>query len=113
MIPKNLPEFKALIERYETITIEEIKKENMNLFTLTRNEGMCILCEPIGGINPQCELCVYYQIIPKRLPYPCLSGINRETFGNIGAAKTPLTLLNAYRNRAKHMRSILKKLNLE
>ena len=110
---ENLPEFLKLIERYETITIEEIKAANMNLDKLTRNKGKCTLCLPLYEEDIlYCETCTYpeFNIYGS---FQCITGVNYETFYGMGEAITPKQLLTAYRNRAKHMRSVLKKLNIE
>jgi len=105
MKPKNLKEFKALIERYETITLEEIKKTG-NIynaaFKLTGfNSVNCSLCKPIRS---NCFLCVYCD----KVEHGCLEGKNGETFDRIYFADTPTKLLNAFRARAKHMKTLLK-----
>ena len=111
---KNLPEFKALIIRYETITIEEIEKAEMSLSELTKKDGICTLCIPlsIDDFYPDCEQCVYTKH-NEYGSFQCITGIHYKTFYAMSEATTPKQLLTAYRNRAKHMRSILKKLNIE
>jgi hypothetical protein len=120
-IMKNLPEFKALIIRYETITIDEIKKKDCNLELLT-GFGSCItctLCKKVGydkkSKEESCIYCVYYELNNwlRIFGMPCNTRENAETYNAICKAETPEELLKAYWLRAKHMRSILKKLNIE
>ena len=110
---KNLPEFKALIERYETITLEEIEivfdkygskeesKESLTGFGLN-----CSLCV-VAGIKKElgtmrCYSCVYGAILDCQ---------RQETFKAIYNATTPKSLLSAYRARAKYMRTLLKEID--
>ena len=115
---KNLPQFRALIIRYETITIEEIEKANCNSMLLTGLGGnsTCTLCKAAGYVSDKkaCKHCVY-SLTEKIIPYgvPCNSGSNAKTYDAMWYANVPKVLLTAYRLRAKHMRSILKKLNIE
>lgn len=100
MKPKNLKEFKALIERYETITIEEIKEINYIKGAVHRLTGFggvssCSICSKF-----HCGECVYGLI-------GCTSGANRKTFNRIAIADTPLKLCNAFRARAKHMKTLI------
>lgn len=117
---KNLPEFKKLIERYETITIEEIGNEDRNKELLTGFgcNTTCTLCLSAGYRRDkftECKNCVYYAINKKILVegLPCNNLRNKKTCDAISDAETSDEILTAYRNRAKHMRSILKKLNIE
>jgi len=103
MKPKNLKEFKALIERYETITLEETRKCVNDHFELNRLTGYggypkrCTLC--VGAEN-SCDNCVYGK-------ESCMDGKNEKTYFRIDNADTPTKLKNAYRARAKHMRTLL------
>jgi len=107
MKPKNLPEFKALIKRYESITLEEIKEkinESIdewlstipNELTGFGDKETCTLCK-YG-----CSNCVYNQGLA------CLKGEHRKTYYRISHADTPIKLFNAFRARAKHMKTLLK-----
>lgn len=112
MKPKNIKEFQALVERYETITLDEIMC-NWNgggINTAVELTGFgkdkyCKLCIAVGrneyinlfDSNGCCEKCIYKG-------YNCNSGINRKTFVAIYNAETPQDLLNAFRARAKHLR---------
>ena len=116
---KNLPEFKALIIRYETITIEEIEQHDMQIQKLTGfgSPFSCTLCVAVDKLfgNNNCKYCVYYASTKRQMS--CFKGINRKTYDGIDNHEEndykANELLTAYRNRAKHMRSILKKLNIE
>ena len=107
---KNLPEFKALIERYKTVTLEEIAKvfkrherKSLKLSKITGfgYQNTCTLCRACDGegyyIN--CLLCVYGH------SYGCTDD---ETYINIESAKTSEELLAAYRARAAYMETLLK-----
>ena len=110
MKAKNLKEFKALIRRYESITLEEIKEAVSKCEYwwdvanyLTGFDGgiknLCTLCTPI---QIDCTKCVYNKHMG------CLDGKNALTFNRILSAGTPVKLRNAYRARAKHMKTLLK-----
>ena len=116
---KNLPEFKALIIRYETITIRAIERKYCNITKLTGFGYIrkCTLCVAIKmdrwNVDP-CNGCVWnvsQKETAKR--FSCQAGVNGKTYYAIARSTTPNTLLKAYWLRAKHMRSILKKLNIE
>jgi len=113
----NLPEFKKLIERYETITIEEIYELNMDYNKLTGfgKPVTCNLCKAVNksgfSREDQCKYCVYYSV--SKMEFSCCSRSNMKSYDAIKEAEDEIELFNAFRNRAIHMRSILKKLNLE
>lgn len=109
---KNLEEFKALIERYETITLEEIKTEynkNSSLIGIPNkltgygNVTTCTLCLAVRG----CGSCVWYETLDRVYDYPCGEQDNYTTYHDIGDAWTIEMLLEAYRKRAKHMKNML------
>mgnify|MGYP003565590199 CR=1 FL=1 len=101
MQPKNIKEFKELILRYESITLEEIEKQ-LNKgdhiddvkYSLT-GFGMsstCTLCQPLLDCidTPNCEYCIYgddlqcvhdktYEKIDVILPKPDDAGVNIQT----------------------------------
>lgn len=115
---KNLPEFKKLIERYESITIEEIEYNEFDKSYLTGfgSHFSCTLCIAINKRhdNSNCKECVFYRTLKRQVA--CALGRNAKTYDaidNILYSDDSKELLTAYRNRAKHMRSILKKLNIE
>lgn len=111
---KNLSEFKALIERYESITLEEIEKKSehtmsgRSIITSDVRERLtgfgykktCSLCK---GCYYDCNGCIY-SIDDHAMN--CIKGNNKSTYDAIEEATTPSELLEAFRNRAKHMRSI-------
>ena len=104
MKAKNLKEFKALIERYESITLREIKKDKFKShFTAQKLTGfgditICTLCNSNNG---DCVNCIYGKT-------GCMDGINQKTYYRISNADTPVKLFNAFRARAKHMKTLLK-----
>lgn len=100
MEAKNLKEFKALIKRYESITLKEIKAEDITeaRYILT---GFAIDCPLCGNCRPGCIGCVYGSRMG------CVKGNNRKTFKGISNADTPIRLRNAYRARAKHMKTLI------
>ena len=102
MKPKNLKEFKALIKRYESITLEEIKKAGNIHFAPDKLTGFgtsdtCTLCKI------ECFECVYHVNTENH----CNDGINQKTYREIVYADTPTKLLNAFRARAKHMKTLI------
>jgi len=106
MKAKNLSEFKALIKRYESITLEEIKEAFTESYSFTTAERLtgfnssdCSLCKAVGT---NCYICVY------ALNCGCLYGENSETYNRIYNADTPIKLRNAFRDRARHMKTLLK-----
>ena len=118
----NLPEFKKLIERYETITIEEIIDKNRNKIELTGfgHRSTCALCKSVrlnssNNNFEECNYCIYSSVAPNYEDdyRPCNKGINKDSYLKIMYAENSEQLLTAFRARAAHMRSILKKLNLE
>ena len=118
MKPKNIKEFKELILRYESITLEEIKKHQMkpefmragcfNLSGLTGfgNPDTCTLCK---AVDSDCYECAWHDTSNYFTSgADCDSGNNEQTFMNIAFAETPQELKAAYKARANHMRNILK-----
>ena len=119
---KNLKEFKELIIRYETITLEEIKKEwnirkdvgeneDVGYYTIQKLTGFgspwcCTLCQAAKTVNDIvcCDDCVYGE------SYGCFHNENEKTYQKIEDAKTPKGLLTAIRNRAKHLRKSYKEI---
>lgn len=106
----NLKEFKALIERYETITLEELKEifKSVNFISTLGNQAaekatgfgsmwMCTLC---SKVQTDCNRCIYTEEIN------CLRGNLKKSYDRIENAHTPLKLRNAYRYRAKVLREI-------
>ena len=113
MKPTNLPEFKALIKRYKSITLEEI--ENIwvvdvayTAYKLTGfgSSNTCTLCI---AAKDNCDKCVYRH---KHTYARCNTHDNHLSYDAIYNARTPQELLNAFRERAKRMEEILTELNL-
>lgn len=122
----NIEAFKALIDRYETITLGEIQKifasrreiivddvpDAAKLDRHTRIKAKltgfgfsetCILClsarslaRSLGG--ERCEYCVF------KSGFGCLG---HPTYKEIRNAKSSKSLLQAYRNRAKYLKTLL------
>lgn len=104
MKPKNIKEAQELAERYETITLDEIKEEWGEGWVAENLTGFgdvstCALCLPI---DDDCDVCIYDGYCM------CGQGPNEETYDRIDQAKTPTKLKNAFRARAKHIRGVLK-----
>lgn len=113
---KNLPEFKALIERYESVTIEEIQEKwgddndasfTAGLLTGYDSQSTCTLCKAVPKDNGGYALCKYctWVSITENI---CFQGDNRITYEAIDEAKSPEHLLTAFRARAAYMRQVLK-----
>ena len=108
---KNLKQFNELIERYETIQIDEIN--SIWLFHSKRSAlhltgfgscGTCTLCQAVyDDLNeePDCTECVW------RITFGCWLYEKGKTYDAIKKCETPAELLQAYRNRAKAMRKFL------
>jgi len=102
--PINIKEFKALVKRYETITLQEIKDKWLPGYNAaTRltgfgNGNTCTLCIAQASDRTKCYNCIY--------PYPmgCREHPNELSYDRIQSANTPLKLFNAYKTRAKHLR---------
>ena len=108
---KNLKEFKELIARYESITLEEIEEvwEKSKFISIQGNRvahiltgygfiNSCTLCKSC----PSCDDCIYYN--GDEDP-PCSSGEAGPTYSAIGNSLTSKELLTAFQNRAKYMKS--------
>ena len=109
---KNLPEFKKLIERYETITIEEIEEAGgklphwlapiatLSTVNILTGFGMYTTCSLCKKVKDNCFNCVY------GTDEGC---VKDSTYRRINNADTPRKLLNAFRARAKYMRTLIEK----
>ncbi len=102
--PKNIKEFQALVERYETITLDEIKEEwekfgcnTANALTGYGDIHTCTLCR---AVRLECEECVHGSNA-KLMCAPCSQ---QETYRAIHDAETAGELLSAFRDRAKYLR---------
>ena len=119
---KNLPEFRALIKRYQTITLEEIQsafdgdgydydydtsdleqvKIRLTGFGKTRS---CTLCSAISyHTGDSCGGCVYYHRVPGGGPVKC---VGDETYDLINDAETPEELFRAYYVRSIYMETLI------
>lgn len=130
--PKNIKEFQKLVKRYETITLKEIEEmdatiniksdtsknrwkyvaKNLTGFGSTIS---CILCKKGMGQNDDdwlmCKYCVYDDV--GKYTVNCIEGSNRQTYMDISRSTSAQDLLNAYRNRAKHLRNNYSKYLIE
>lgn len=106
---QNIKQFVELIERYESLTFEEIKKEwersqyqmghqVAQIVTGFGGSQTCTLCLSIDG---QCLICVYGA---NDSGYGCLTRSHTKTYNDIDDATTPRKLFNAFKRRAAHMR---------
>ena len=123
----NLREFKALIERYETITIEEVRDvmDNMSsddsaasVLTGFGATATCTLCQhirPDFGDPLKCYTkgCVYAHTFKEDDSYACISGELADSYDMISDAEDPQALFLAYRNRAVVMREFAKRHNIK
>lgn len=108
---KNLKEFKALIERYESITKEEIEGCKCYTYDHTRLYAYDIMNELTGfGGTDTCSLCLAVE----HDCYLCVYGndlkcIEDSTYDRIIDAFDTDCLLQALRNRANYMKTLLPK----
>ena len=108
MKPKNIKEFQELVERYETVSLDEIKDKwveesfypSASFITGFGQYDSCILCKKVKttAFYTNCDKCVY------GVECGCVNELNVKTYNAIEDAKTPKQLLKAFRNRAKHLR---------
>ena len=111
---ENLKEFKALIKKYESITIEEIykaKDPNDDMFDRAKkitgfgSFSSCTLCQALGDVvRDGCDGCVWVV----KAENTCGQGENVFTYDDIAEAENPAELLAAFKERAKYMKPILK-----
>ncbi len=104
--PKNIKEARELADRYDSITLEQIKKTPhsrgwaANLLTgFGDHPNPCPLCVAAGI---KCSNCIYGG------ETCCYEGQNRKTYRRIADAPTSIKLRNAFRARAKYIRELLK-----
>jgi len=121
MRPKNIKEAKKLVMNYESITedliIEKMKgkefnaKEVANILTGFGSEKTCTLCKAVGF----CIYCIYgkfggcvemYAVVYRTDER--FKGRLRRTYMAIEKSKSPKELINAFRERAKLLRELLK-----
>lgn len=114
MIIQNLYEAYKLIERYETITLEEIKSKwcysinhTVNILTGFGNSKTYTLCR---AASKGCKSCLY-SIYSRWSPYHtyCEDSLESvDTYSAIENAETPKELLKAFKERAKFIRKTIK-----
>ena len=112
---RNVKELIELIDRYESISLKEIKNTWIstnvvaNKLTGFGDSRTCSLCKKVGYSDfgsPNCKDCVF------EIQRGC-SDSNREcydTYYGISLSKTPEDLLQAYRNRAAYLKERFKEL---
>lgn len=111
--PVNIPEFKVLIERYESITSQEVKETWSNqedvLNSHTKGFHVANVLTGFGGSFScrLCSSCLYkcYRCVYK-IDTGCIniSDALKKSYDRISEADSPLKLYNAFRNRAKVLR---------
>jgi len=135
-VAKNIPEFIALIKRYETITIEEIEAEIIKLksydniyYCFDKNILFEITKRNLTGFGSPttCTLCIAakFSAFDINCCNKCVFSIKNDDMGciaynveiqdsyyKIGDADTTTKLLKAYHNRAKVMRKFAKEKNI-
>lgn len=111
MKAQNIPEFIALIKRYESITLEEIEQNpfingDLGAQKLTGfgNNNTCTLCI---SVKNECQKCVYEG------RFSCIQDKLEDSYYAIKAAETPEELFYAFRNRAKVLREFAKTKGIE
>jgi len=110
MKPKNIKEARELVKRYETITLEEIKNMYCDANDLT-GFGSIETCTLCIKADYDCSDCIYHKIDKFGFgdTVRCYDDDNAKTYDRIDEADTPVKLRNAFRARAKHIKSILEK----
>lgn len=111
MKAQNIPEFIALIKRYESITLEEIEQNpfingflGAQKLTGFGGTNTCTLCI---SVKNECNKCVYEST------FNCVHGVLTDSCLNIKDAETPEELFYAFRNRAKTLREFAKTKGIE
>lgn len=120
---KNLKEFKELIEKYKSITLEQVKElfvidgiwpnafDVANSLTGFGSTHTCSLCkviteEPLADNFPKCNECVWSANESNH--YNCCT--NHETYQAIDNAESSEELFEAFQERAKYMEEFLSNL---
>lgn len=108
----NIVAFKKLILRYESITLEDLKKKSISDLTGYGSSYSCTLCLVTRDISGRldCSKCIWDKTSAYFNGYPCINKPNEETYSAVYEAETPEDTLTAIRSRAKHMRKTLTKL---
>lgn len=107
---KNLKEAKELLEKYKSITLEQLEKdykENpilvgfdfLNKITGFGDTNSCILCT---AVNEGCVNCIYSFRIDER-PFPCLDKIYIE----MDRATSAEELFNAIQKRISYLTHVI------
>jgi len=114
---KNLPEFKALILRYESITENEINPL-IDVFEKEFGTGLFYansIAKVLTGYgSPEtCTLCQAVDIDCSKCMYENYHGCVNTTFDMIYHADSTEELLSAFKARAKYMRELLISKNIE
>jgi hypothetical protein len=107
--PKAIEAAKKLIERYNSITIEEIidaKKESHSPARILTGYGSTSNCYLCVAVDKDCYKCIY-SYCDYFFKRGCLMGVNMQTYDAIEYAKTPEELVAAFKNRAAHITKIV------
>lgn len=116
----NEKEFQSLIEKYDSIGIEELKGykfptepywESLKLITGFGSTSTCTLCKKVEKVEDylNCDACVYGVVHGlKDSDHYCCDDDNMPSYDNIYYADTFDLLLEAVKNRAEHMKSVWK-----
>lgn len=111
MTPINIDEFKALIEKYESLTLEDLIETPLRELTGFGNIKDCKLC---ARVNSDCDICVYRLTNP--LNAACMQGKNKESYDNIAMhAHRPFhaqQVYDAIQQRIVRMKQIIEQFNL-
>lgn len=101
---------KRLVIRYQSITLEEIKNiyhSSLEVpYTLT-GFGATTTCTLCIAAKENCSLCIYTSLYER---YHCCINYNEKTYDDIEDYKSDEDLLQAFRNRAKHIKRIVNKI---
>ena len=113
--PKAIEAAKKLIERYNSITIDDVENANPSAifsgrlvansitgYSSTRDCILCSACTTDNSLN--CRICIYSSIWDA---HHCVEGCNSKSYHEIYHAKTPEELVAAFRNRAAHITKIV------
>jgi len=111
--PTNVEAAKKLIERYRSITLDEIlsKHSSITFFGHSIAERLtgfgktssCALC-----LHTPCDMCIYAH--NSRINYHCNTSANEKTYDAISRAHTPEELLQAFKDRADHIEELIKQI---
>ena len=117
MKPTNIEEFKALVNRYESITLGEVERaidicpirplslEAANHLTGFGSISTCTLCVKsyiASADDNGCKYCIYTNRSKRSVE--CRYGKNRKSYDDIVNSTTTLELFTAFKKRAIHLR---------